>query len=87
MLTATKTTHSRNPWRLAWHGRLLEDVSFRTQREALTACRDLLTIADFALPGPEAWSADVQGQVAGYLRALPCVQELEQVRTRMRAPR
>lgn len=81
-----KTTHSRNPWRLAWHGRLLQDVWFATQRQAQTACRDLLTLADFALPGPEAWSPDVYARVAAYVRALPSVQELERVRRERRAP-
>lgn len=82
MLTVIHTTHSRNPWRLAWHGHLIADVHFRTRCEAQTACRDLMTIADFALPSQAAWNLDVQRQVAAYIASLPCVQELEQLRAK-----
>jgi hypothetical protein len=87
MLTVIQTTHSVNPWRLAWHDQPLADVSFRTKREAETACRDLLAIADFGLPGPEAWSEGVRGQVAAYIRCLPSVTQLETLRWQRRAPR
>lgn len=80
MLAVIKTTHSLHPWRLAWHGQLVADLHFRTQREAQTACRDLLTLADFALPGPEAWAPGIRAQVAAYVASLPCVQELERLR-------
>lgn len=80
MLTVIHTTHSRSPWRLAWHGRPLEDVWFRTQREAQTACRDLMTIADFAVAGPDAWAPAIQARVAAYVASLPCTQELERLR-------
>ena len=85
MLTVIRTTHSRNPWRLAWHGQLVADLHFRTQREAFAACRDLCTIADFAVPGPEAWAPAIRAQVAAYVASLPCVQELEQLRQERRA--
>ncbi|HSF30293.1 MAG TPA: hypothetical protein VLK82_07460 [Candidatus Tectomicrobia bacterium] len=85
--SVTKTTHSRNPWRLAWHGRLLQDIGFATQREAKTACRDLLTLADFAVPGPEAWAPAIRERVAAYVATVPSVQELERVRREPRAPR
>ena len=80
MLTVIRTAHSRNPWRLAWHGQVVADLHFRTQREAQTAARDLMTIADFALPSPEAWAPHVRSQVAAYVASLPCVQELERLR-------
>ena len=78
MLTVIHTTHSRAPWRLAWHGQLVADLHFRTQREAATACRDLMTLADFALPGPEAWAPAIRARVAAYVASLPCVVELAQ---------
>lgn len=80
MLAVIKTTHSRNPWRLAWHGQVVADVHFRTRREAQTACRDLLTLADFAVAGPEAWAPAIRARVAAYVASLPCVQELERLR-------
>lgn len=82
MLTVIHTTHSRSPWRLAWHGRVLEDVWFPTRREAQTACRELLTIADFGRPGPEAWAAGMQERVDAYVRELPCRLELARLRER-----
>ena len=82
MLTVIRTTHSRHPWRLTWHGVVVADVHFRTQREAREACRALLTLADFALPGPEAWSEASRARVAAYVARLPCVQELERLQAR-----
>ena len=84
MLTVIRTPHSRHPWRLAWHGRPVADLHFRTQREAQMACRDLCTIADFALPGPEAWAPAIRAQVAAYVASLPCVVELERLRQERR---
>lgn len=87
MLTVIRTTHSRNPWRLAWHGQPVADVHFRTQREAQTAARDLMTIADFGRPGPEAWCPAIQERIAAYINALPCVQALDDLRRHPRTPR
>ena len=84
MLTVIRTAHSRNHWRLAWHGRQIDDVWFATRREAQTACRDLMTLADFALPGPEAWAPAIRAQVAAYVASLPCVVELERLRQERR---
>ena len=85
MLTVIKTTHRPHPWRLAWHGRPIDDVHFRRQREAFAACRDLMSMADFALPGPDAWAPAIQERVAAYVAALPCVVELDRLRQE-RAP-
>lgn len=80
MLAVIKTTHSRNPWRLAWDGSPLADLHFRTRREAEAVARELRSIADFGMPEPEAWSPAVQERVAAYVNGLPCVQELERLR-------
>lgn len=83
MLAVIKTTHSRSPWRLAWHGQLVADLHFRTQREAAGACRDLLTLADCAVAGPAAWPPAIRARVAAYVASLPCVVELERLRRRV----
>jgi hypothetical protein len=81
MLTVIKTTHSRNPWRLAWNGQPLEDVSFPRRRDALECVAQLRLLADWT-QHPDTWDAASRAAVWAVLQAVPSVVELERLRAR-----
>jgi hypothetical protein len=83
MLDVIRTTHSRNPWRLAWQGQPLEDVGFARRRDARACQRQLLALADWTVH-PDTWERATRCAVVAVLEAVPSVQELERLRQERR---
>lgn len=81
MLDVIRTTHSRNPWRLAWKGQPLEDVSFPRLREARAVQRQLLALADWT-QHPDTWDCATRCAVVEVLERVPSVLELTRLRWR-----
>ena len=81
MLDVIRTTHSRNPWRLAWKGQPLEDVGFARLRDARQGQKPLLARADWTVH-PDTWDTETRCAVVAVLEAVPSVQELTRLRWR-----
>ena len=81
MLDVIRTTHSRNPWRLAWKGQPLEDVNFPRLRDARAVQQQLLQLADWTVH-PDTWDSATRCAVVAVLEAVPSVQELTRLRWR-----